>query len=67
MAETIYLTSFVAGDKFQSFLTLSEKLGENEDTLVRGFRGFSKNGIHRKGKHVDWIKVVIVTHLASHR
>lgn len=65
--EQYYLTRSVENNKFQSFLALSKGLGVDEDTSTRSFLGLLKNGIHLKAKHVNWVKVVGVTHLSSHR
>jgi len=46
---------------------LTNKLGVDEDISVRGFHGLFKDGIHKKGKHVDWVNVVIVPHISTHR
>lgn len=65
--EQSYLASSVVGSKFQSFLPLTKKLGADEDTLARGFLDLLKSGIHQRCKHVDWIKVVVVTRLSDHK
>jgi len=61
------MESFVANDKFQYFLRLAKGLGIDEDTSTRNFQGLLKNGIHWKGKQVDWIKVVVVIDLSAQR
>lgn len=65
--EQFYLECSVANIKFQLFLALSKELGVDADTFARIFQGLLKNCIHRKGKNVDWMKVLVVTHLSSHR
>lgn len=65
--EQTYLESFVSNKKFRSFLVLAKEFDVDEDTSTRSFQIFLKNGIHKKGKHVDWMKVVVVTHLSTHK
>lgn len=46
---------------------LAKQLRVDEDTFARGSQGLLKNGIHRKGKNVDRMKVMVVKHLAAQR
>ena len=46
---------------------LVKEFGVDEDTSARSFQDLLKNGIHQKGKHVDWMKLLAATHLFSHR
>lgn len=46
---------------------LAKEISVYEETFARGFRGLFKNGIYLKGKHVYLVKVVVLTHLYTHK
>lgn len=46
---------------------LAKEHDVDKDISTKILQGLLKNGIHKKGKHVDWIKLMGVTHLSVHR
>lgn len=65
--EKYYLERSISNNRFRPFPMLAKKDDTEEGAFTRIFRGFSYYAFHQKGKNVDWLEVVGVTHFSAHK